>query len=277
MKLSDIDQTLTEKPVGMLKRGLTKLKKHTPFNAGARAEAEGQDEMEAAANAVALAFRKWLGTANLKDKNAIPHTDLLQFFKAVNMGKTAEEVISNQPEVKKLSQGSEQQDSKGTDFTDQANQELDKQKQQQKKPNEVNYGNFSVDSKGAMESLEARLANLLNEATVDQTDAANPVVTFNKNEAEELILDVVGKIYKDNPEGLDSWLAAKGVRQEQPSVKDQTSTISDEDFELIRMEIEELVDKIADVSVGAVETAAAKKRLNQKIEQLKIDAINDLT
>ena len=81
MKLSDINQELTEKPVGMLKRGLTKLKKHTPFNADARAEAEGQDEVEAAANAVNTAFRKWLGRqSQLKDKNAIPHTLLVDFF-----------------------------------------------------------------------------------------------------------------------------------------------------------------------------------------------------
>lgn len=274
MKLSDIDQNLNEAPVSLLKRAATKLKKHTPFAPGARAEAEGQDEMEAAARAVGIAFRKWLGSANLKSKNAIPHTDLLKFFNAVNMGKTAEEVIGNQPEVKKLEQGgTAQQDSPGTDFTDQANQSLDKQ---QKKPNEVNYGSFSVNSKGAMESLEARLAKMLNEATVDQTDAANPVVTFNKKEAEAIILDVVGKIYKDNPEGLDSWLQAKGVRQETPNVADQTTTVSDEDFELIRDRIDQLISDVMQAPDRVRMDPEKKKQLLKLIDQLGDDAINDL-
>lgn len=205
MKLSDIDQNLNEAPVNLFRRAATKLKKHTPFAPGARAEAEGQDEMEAAANAVALAFRKWLGTTNLRSKNAIPQADLMKFFTSVNMGKTAEEIIGDHPKAKKQSQGAGEKASVPTDTGS----------EDMISPEEM-LGKTA-------ESLEARLANMLNEAPSDEAyskeewDAAG---VFTKKEAEQIILDVVGKIYKDNPQGLDSWLQAKGVRAE-PSAGEQ--------------------------------------------------------
>lgn len=263
MKLSDIDQNLNEAPVSLLKRAGTKLKKHIPFAPGLRAEAEGADEMEAAARAVGLAFRKWLGSSDIKDKNAIPHTDLLGFFTQVNMGKTAQEVIANVPEVKKLSQGTEQQQG-------------DDSQQQKEQPgmtqNVPNYGEVKVNA----ESLEARLARMLNEATVDQTNPQEPVVTFSKKEAEKLILDVVSKIYKENQDGLSDWLDMKGVKTDTPNVKDQTETVSDEDFELIRDRIDRLVkDIVGGVSKSGVDS---KKRaqLLKLIDQLGDDAIDDL-
>jgi hypothetical protein len=176
MKLSDIDKNLNEAPVNFLKRAATKLKKHTPFAPGVRAQAEGRDKIEAAANAVNIAFRNWVGKNNKVTINVIPHKELIKFFELINMGKTANEVISRIPQVKKISQ-----------------------------------------SNSATESFETRLAKMLNEVEVDQTDGNNPVVFFNKKDAEKIILDVVSEIESENPDGLGDWLASKGVKQDQAS------------------------------------------------------------
>ena len=268
MKLNDIDKTLNEAPVGLLGRAATKLKKHTPFAPGIRAQAEGQDEVEAAANAVALTFRKWLGrNTTIKNKNEIPYTELLKFFNAVNMGKTGKAIMDSNQKVQDALKGRQEDDKPGQTMHQKPAGMSDEEWAEIKKAYNV-------------ESLEARLNKMLVEDDVDpQVDMTNsqaPVVNFSKDDVEEIILDVVGSIQSENPDGLADWLEDKGVMADTPNVKDQTTTVSDEDFELIQQRIEELVQDIENLPSKVGMDPEKKKKYLQLLQDLGQDAIDDL-
>ena len=280
MKLNDIDQTLNEAPVGVLKRAATKLKKHTPFAPGKRAEAEGEEITQKAANELALAFRKWAGTRkgdsdfNIKKLTV---DDLMDFFSDEGFAKTAQEVIqaaAQKKQAKNKAQGEEpgaqdetEPKQTGTDYTDQANAHLDKMKAQQPKKNEINYGTFQVQST----SYEERLARMLNE------DNGNPV-TFSPKEVEKIILTIVSRVDKENHEGLAARVAdmSGGSSGSSSSQASSGGKISDEEFEAVRSRIDDFVDDIERTIKKEELDDAVKKKLLKKIDDLKFDAFSDL-
>lgn len=199
MKLTDIDENLAEaQPAGILARMGTKLKKHTPFNKAARDQAAGEEITQKAANEMAGAYNIWLGRVKAKGVNpkAVTVANLMDFFTKEGYAKTAKKVIqaaADKKQPKTETPPSDDTQQTGTDYTDQANQHLEKNKKPSQTQQVPNYGQVNVNT----ESLEARLAAMLTEAPVAQE------VTFNPKEVNKLIMQIVATVEDEQPEALE--------------------------------------------------------------------------
>lgn len=216
MKLSDIDQNLNEAPVNFLKRGLTKLKKHTPFSKGARRKAEVQDAIEDAANNLAVEWQGFLGTGDV-DKNAVTPEQIHQFLKITGFLKTGQTILANAVKKKEL--------------------EL-KQKAWKKTYDPRNPTPSPMDLARQNESYEARLAVMLIEA-----DDEDFTATFNTKEVETMLHDIIKTVAKDNPDGLINKYG--GDQPETVSVSDDGGGEA-EGEPLSREQLEAAWDQIAD-------------------------------
>lgn len=267
MKLNDIDQTLNEAPVGMMKRAATKLKKHTPFAPGKRAEAEGEEITQKAANELALAFRKWAGTRkgdpdfNMK---ALTVEDLMDFFTDEGFAKTAQEVIqaaAQQKQAKKKAQGEEQPEEDPEDVA--------KGETSLNKPEGMSDDEFAdVKKRYGFESYEVRLAELLNE------DNADPV-TFDVKEVEKLILTIVSRVDKENHEGL----AARVANMSKSSGGDAGSTSSGQSSDKVSVtsdDLKEIKRRLDLLGEDIKDVIRKQKGVDDDIKKEIVDKIDNL-
>jgi len=213
MKLQDLDKSLTEAPAGMWQRAKTKMKKHTPFNAGARAEAEGRDVLEIAANQLNLALRTWIGKSG-KDINSLSHRELVKFFASENFGKSAQTIIAAHPKVAEVDRAGVDADAATADKNAKdADTDADKAETTHKKPANMSDAQFAKTKKAyGFESLEARLENMLIEASVDMVDPNSPNVFFDKNEVEEIIMQVVSLAHEENGPAVEKLVKTKASK-----------------------------------------------------------------
>ena len=267
MKLNDIDQTLNEAPVGMMKRAATKLKKHTPFAPGKRAEAEGEEITQKAANELALAFRKWAGTRKGDpdfDMKALTVEDLMDFFTDEGFAKTAQEVIqaaAQQKQAKKKAQGEEQPEEDPEDVA--------KGETSLNKPEGMSDDEFAdVKKRYGFESYEVRLAELLNE------DNADPV-TFDVKEVEKLILTIVSRVDKENHEGL----AARVANMSKSSGGDAGSTSSGQSSDKVSVtsdDLKEIKRRLDLLGEDIKDVIRKQKGVDDDIKKEIVDKIDNL-
>jgi hypothetical protein len=259
MKLSDIDKSLNEAPVGKLGRLANKLKKNMPFNKDMRDEAAGEEVTQLAANELWSSFNTWLGKAKASgiDPNAITVAQLGEFFRSEGFEKTALDVIQDaamakagqvaaagaakgtepeQPEPAKPADDSGYENQKADEVGDEEQEELlspseildKKQDEKEQSEEEIRkaYAEYFADLQS--ESLESRLALMLFEEEGIQ------LPTFSKKEVEKLILKIVGSVHRENPEGL-AQRVNKYVRGQDDEVTASPTpsagaTMSDDEF-----------------------------------------------
>jgi len=268
MKLTDIDENLAEaQPAGILARMGTKLKKHTPFNKAARDRAAGEEITQQAANEVAGAFNTWLGKAKASGVNpkALTVANLMDFFQEEGYAKTAERVIKAAAEKKapkQVEQPSEDEPKAGTDYTDQANAQLAKNKKKGPSQNVPGYGQVNINT----ESLEARLAAMLTEAGEEQE------VTFNPKEVNKLIMQIIGTVHKEKPKAL----ATKIEKDDTEASTTDTSTISDEDIARIKQRLDKFGDDLENTLRSKIEDKGLEKDVIGGVRGLIADIADDI-
>lgn len=263
MKLSDIDKSLNEAPVGKLGRLANKLKKNMPFNKDMRDEAAGEEVTQLAANELWSSFNTWLGKVKSSgvDPNAITGAQLIEFFRGEGFEKTAIEVIrdasmakAGQVAAASAAKGTEQEQPEQTEqpkpaddsgYDQQKADEVDPDEEQEEllSPSEVldkkqdekeqseeeirkAYAEYFSDLQS--ESLESRLALML----FEEEDI--PLPTFTKKEVEKLILKIVGSVHRENPEGLAQRVNKYVHGQDDEATASPTpsagATMSDDEF-----------------------------------------------